>query len=144
MTPALAVAAAVCFALGQWVPACAGVAWRFPRGDDLCHQYYRHGYRPDALSRAIDARFAGQAVLVEPGTLWPLACVQWNNDLRHIVALDVGQWPRGGAAPLPRLLISESLDAGRALLARVTQAQPREMVQVLDSGVLKRYALRWE
>ncbi len=144
LMPSLAVVAAFCFALGQLVPACAGIAWRFPSGDDLCHQFYRHDYRPDTLARAIDARFAGQTVLVDPHTLWPLAFAQWNNRLRHIVALDVGQWPRGVAAPLPRLLISESLDGGHALLARVTHAQPREMVQVLDSGVLKLYALRWQ
>ena len=45
---------------------------------------------------------------------------------------------------MPQLLISHSRDEGRALLARVTRAQPREMVQVLDSDVLKLYALRWQ
>ena len=144
LTPALALAAAVCFMLGQFMPAGAGVAWRFPRGDDLCHQYYRHDYRPEALLRVIDARFADQPVLVDAGTWWPLAFVQWNNNLRHAVVRDVGQWQRAGAAPVPQLLISHSRDEGRALLARVTRAQPREMVQVLDSGVLKLYALRWQ
>ncbi len=145
MAPSLAMVAALCFALGHLVPACGGFDWRFPAGDDLCHQYYRRpDYRPAALLRAIDAHFGGEAVLVEPGTLWPLAFVQWNAGLHHALIRDIGQWPQGAAATLPRLLVSESRAAGLALLARVTHAQPRELVEVLDSGVLKLYALRWD
>jgi len=142
--PALAGVALLCFALGRVMPACDGANWRFPVGDDLCHQYYRQDYRPDALLRAIDTQFGGEAVLVEPGTLWPLAFVQWNHGLRHARVRDVGQWPRGPYAPRPALLVSDTPAHGLALLARVTAARPRALAQVLDSGVLKLYAVRWQ
>ena len=142
-TEVLAAAALLFFALGRVVPACGGLAWRFPPGDDLCHQYYRDDYHPTAMLSAIATRFGAAAVLVDPAAHWALEFVQWNRSEHAVRLLDASLWAQAMGGQLPRLVVGDSAPAASALLRAITARTPHDMHVVLDSGYLKLYGVGW-
>ena len=134
----------ICFALGRLMPACGGVQWKFPAGDDLCHQFYRDNYRPALLLQTTAQHYSGAKVLIESREVWPMLFAHWNTRGLHVLLLDQESWRRTLAPDAPRWVISTSPVAARALAQQVVAHQPRAVFQQLDSGMLKLYALDWE
>lgn len=134
----------ICFALGRLVPACGGVAWQFPPGDDLCHPFYRHDYRPALLLHALDQHYAGAPVLIESRAVWAMIFAQWNARSQRVLLLDQASWRSTLATRAPQLVVSASQSAARAVAVQVMAREPRVVRQVLNSGVLKLYALDWQ
>jgi hypothetical protein len=139
----LAALALLCFALGRLMPACGGVVWQFPPGDDLCHQFYRHNYRPSLLMRALDQAYAGAPVLLEARDMWSMVFAQKNSGQQKVLLLDSENWRTLFPSRTPRLVVSKSPSAARALAVQVMARQPRKLRQSLDSGVLKLYTVDW-
>ena len=143
LTQTFAALALVCFALGRLMPACGGVVWQFPPGDDLCHPFYRHDYRPALVLRTLEKRYPGAQVLIEARDVWVMLFAQWNAPTQQVLLVDQMSWRRSLAPRAPRLVMSTSPVAARALAMQVMAREPRAVRELLDSGVLKLYTLEW-
>ena len=133
----------LCFGLGRLMPACGGVVWQFPPGDDLCHQFYRNDYRPSLLLHTLDKAYPGVPVLIESRDVWAIFFAQRNFDNQRVLLIDTAGWRRSLSSRSPQLVVSSNPIAARALAKQVTARQPRAVRQLLDSGVLKLYTLEW-
>ena len=136
----LAALTLLCFGLGRLMPACGGVVWQFPPGDDLCHQFYRNNYRPSLLLHTLDKAYPGVPVLIESRDVWAMFFAQRNFDKQRVLLIDTAGWRSSLSSRSPQLVVSSNPIAARAASVGMATLTTVASTRSMNSPITKTVA----